>query len=88
MKLALLIALSADKRQGTPLGDAMPYDQALNEFKRATTLGFAPAPDRPVLELWAGNSPAKSHRFKAPAPKAKPAKKAPDAVAADAALLS
>lgn len=65
MKLALLMALAADKRSGAPLGDALPYDQALAEFKRCTTGGVAPHHEFPILEVWSGGSPSKTFRFRA-----------------------
>jgi hypothetical protein len=62
MKLALLIALSADKRSGHPLTPEMePFDQALAKFKVMVEKGVGAAP---TVELWSGGRVVKSARFK------------------------
>jgi hypothetical protein len=62
MKLALLIALSADKRSGHPLTPEMePFDQALAKFKAMVEKGVGAAP---TVELWSGGRVVKSARFK------------------------
>jgi hypothetical protein len=62
MKLALLIALSADKRSGHPLTPEMePFDQALAKFKGMVEKGVGAAP---TVELWSGGRVVKSARFK------------------------
>lgn len=52
MRLALLIALSADRRTARALGDPMPYDAALKSLRDFTPAN-APAP---IVQVWAGNA--------------------------------
>jgi hypothetical protein len=62
MKLALLIALSADKRSGQPLTpELVPFDEGLKAFKQMVESGTGPAP---VVELWSGGRVVKAARFK------------------------
>jgi hypothetical protein len=72
MKLAFLIALSEDKRTAKAIGQGMPYDEGLAEYKRLTSEGTAPSDELPLLELWSANGVSKSYRFKnLPGPKRK-----------------
>lgn len=64
MKLALLIALSADKRTGMPLGKVAPFDVTLAEWKHKVAAGVAPTDTLTVLEVWGTGGVAKTHRFK------------------------
>lgn len=51
MRLAILIALSADRRQARALGDPLPYDAAQKAL-RGITPETAPAP---IVQVWEGN---------------------------------
>lgn len=63
MKLAILMALSADLRTGKMLtANAVPYDEALAGFKAINGCQEGPAP---VVQLWTTSGLAKSCKFAA-----------------------
>ena len=64
MKTAILIALSADKREGSPVSEVMPYDQAVAKFKALVNGGTWNDPKLPVLQVWSSATAVKTHRFK------------------------
>lgn len=52
MRLAILIALSADRRTARVLGDPMPYDAAIKALRDITPeSAFGP-----IVQVWAGNA--------------------------------
>jgi hypothetical protein len=62
MKLALLIGLDAERRSGFPLTPvALPFDQALKDFKGMVEAGVGPAPQ---VQLWSAGGLVKQARFK------------------------
>lgn len=64
MKVALLIALSADQRAGQPVSSILPQDDAIRLFKEAVTAGSAPSKEFPILEVWTrAEGRAKTQRF-------------------------
>lgn len=52
MRLAILIALSADRRTARALGDPMPYDAAIKSLRDITPESAA----GPIVQVWAGNA--------------------------------
>jgi hypothetical protein len=63
MKIALLIALTPDRRGGVPLTDLLPLDEAKAKLKEFANSGFSPVAGHPHLELWGSGSALKSKRL-------------------------
>ena len=64
MKLAIIAALSLDRRRGRVVGDIVPADQAIAAVKAAIAADKAPDPTLPLLGVFALDSCLRSHRFK------------------------
>lgn len=65
MKLAIVVALSEDKRRGVPITDLLPYDQAVAKFKSYRGANTSPVVDYPHLAVWTASGVTKSHKCRA-----------------------
>ncbi len=64
MRLALLIALSADRRTAMVLSDTVPADQAIKAVKQMIETGEAPDARYPIVAAVALDHVLREHRFK------------------------
>lgn len=64
MKLALIIALSPDRRSGRVLSDILPADQAIDKVKRAITDGACPDARFPIIRAISLDAKLREHRFR------------------------
>lgn len=83
MRLALIIALTPDRRNGRVLSDILPADKAVTEVKQAIVRNEA-LPDFPIIAAVALDSTLREHRFKGDA---KPLKLGPEQVELSASPL-
>lgn len=64
MKLALIIALSPDRRSGRVLSDILPADQAIDKVKRVITDNECPDARFPIIRAISLDAKLREHRFR------------------------